>query len=167
MSSKQGENRLWIVTVHDSTPEGYLSFDLRDILLCLGNRVQDHVWLVTELDATGAGVQSLCDAVEAARGRGIPLSSADLLSAADLIEQTIDATIIGLPMKRYSGSELESIASAYLLDSPAVMWIRAIDSSFFEVMTKDESVVHSLRSRFRDVRDEDITRYLPGSTLKT
>ena len=37
--------------------------------------------------------------------------------------------------------------------------IEAVDSAFFDVMTKDQKQVRALKSRFKDVRDEDPERY--------
>jgi len=101
----------WVITIHDLAPQGYLSFDLKDVLLCFGPTIRDYVWAITELDFTGAEAQSLCAALENPSDTGfVALSTDELLAASQRFKQTIDATLIGAPQRPYSSDELKRIS---------------------------------------------------------
>jgi hypothetical protein len=151
---------VWVVSIHDAATQGYLSVDVKDILGCLGSSIEDYSWVITELDCTGEEAQSLCDAVESRRGRGLVLSADELLAAAQKFKQTIDAKILGIPKRAYSQQELDLISDLWSFpQTQAQLAILAVDSSFFEVFTKDYNQVRLLRKCFKDVREEDSQNY--------
>jgi len=41
------------VEIHDKDPRGFLSFDLKEILHCLGEDATERVWRCTDLEARG------------------------------------------------------------------------------------------------------------------
>ena len=168
MKSNNSPNRgIWVVSVHDMRPGGDgLSFDTRDVLLCLGSEIHNYVWALMDLDCTGEEAQAFCDAVQASRRskHALVVSRDELIAAFNKIEQTIDATIIGIPQRVYTPKVLEAISDLSLFpQSPAELIIRAVDSSFFEVITKNHDHVDALKKCFKDVRDEDPSNYFAAS----
>jgi hypothetical protein len=167
MSFNHLENAtVWVVSIHDMAPQGYLSFDVKDILHCLGPGIHDYSWVITELDCTGKEAQPLCDAVERSRGQGLMISADELLPASHKFFQTIDATLIGVPKKVYNSQELKGTCDiGSFPEAPAQVVIRAVDSSYFEVITKNYNHVQLVKKCFQDVRDEDIQEYFstPGN----
>jgi hypothetical protein len=158
---------VWIVSIHDRDPQGRLAFDLREVLAALGPSVEHLMWAVTAWDAIGEGDQSLDTELQEARERDLKaiwLSGKVLLSVAERITQTIDATLIAAPMDVLGASSTEELNAvldvAHLPETRAQLVIEAVDSAFFEVMTKHRKQVRALKSRFKDVRDGDPERYL-------
>ena len=153
---------IWCVSVHDTHPRGYLEFDLKDVLAALGPRVTEHWWLMTDLDCTGEAAQPLRRAVEATQGKGLVLSGSELVAASQDIFQTIDGTVFALPPSLTATGEAAArkISRADVLYETAPLVIVAVDSSYFDVLTRDEHDVQRLRARFRDVREQDASYYL-------
>jgi hypothetical protein len=159
---------VWIVTVHDLAPQGYLAFDLRDILCCLGPVLYSYSWLITELDCTGAETEPFAQAVARNREQGLVLSAEEFWSAAQKIQQTIDATAIGIPKKAYSSQELNGLRDIWRFpETQAQLVIRAVDSSYFEIMTKDYHTVHLMKQCFKDVQDEEANKYFLTPAAET
>ena len=156
---------LWILSIHDQSPDGFLSFDLKDILLCLGPSIRDYSWLITELDCVGEDTEGICETVEKNKKKGLNISAEGLIEVSQRIRQTIDATIIGTRTKE----DLESLRNGFRdlehfpQDRTEVI-IRAIDSSFFEVITKNPEHVHRLEECFKNIREENPKNYFPLNT---
>ncbi len=157
-----GAGPVWCVSIHDAHPRGYLDFDLRDVLAALGPKVTDHWWLMTDLDCIGEAAQPLLRAVEATRGSGVVLSGDELVAAARRIFQTIDATVFAVPpaLAAAGDASTRGLTSADVDYDNAPLAIVAVDSTSFDVLTRDERDVRRLRARFRDVRDEDASHCL-------
>jgi hypothetical protein len=119
------------VEVHDKDSQGCLAFDLREILLCLGDDATDRVWHCENLWVTGEAFQEF-EFVEKA---ATEIEGSRLLSLAERTAQVIDGDFLG----RRRGEKGVSIR------------IRAVDSSFWEVIG-DEACLDKLRAGFRDVR---------------
>ncbi len=151
----------WIVSVHDVTPYGYLAFDVAEMLDALGPSVDDYIWEVTNLDCTGGEMASLCGAVEDAKGRGgVRLSTFELRQAARDFGQTVDGTFIAIPRGQYSDEDLRAMLDlARFPETQAQVVVQAVDSTMFEVLTKDYDHVRLLKEKFIDVRDEEPVRY--------
>jgi hypothetical protein len=154
---------IWVVSIHDREPQGLqLSFDTKEVLNCLGSSIWDYVWVITVLDCTGEESRSMCDAIEKGRSRGevLVLSWDELSAACQKFEQTVEATIIGIPQKKFNAEELEDIKnlSCFPRDS-AELIIRVVDSSFFEVITKNYEQVQALKKCFQDVHAEEPANY--------
>jgi hypothetical protein len=128
------------VTIHDAmTRSGvqFLAFDLRDILGLARERVSASTWVCDHVECFGPA----SSAVHAVSDSESEVEGGKLLELADGIEQTIEGTF-----------------SAYLRAGTPWCVIRAIDSSFFVVITEDAGLLGAIRRRFSDVRDspEDV-----------
>lgn len=129
-----------ILEIHDKHPDGNLGFDLRDILAALQPRAENAEWEIHHADdetfeATGVGASTL----EALAGSGKRISGRSLVSLADGIHQII-------------WGEFRSF------DHSATMpWVtvRAIDSSWYEVETADDTAAVLIRRKFKDVQLAD------------
>jgi hypothetical protein len=166
-STNSASSSFWVVTIHDMRPQGHqLSFDTKEVLVCLGPGIHSYLWAITDLDCTGEEAQPFCDAVEKGRrsGQALLISWDELFAACQKFGQTVEATIIGSPQKAYTTKVLDVVSDLSLFPkSGAELIIRAIDSSFFEVITKRYAHVESLKKCFRDVREEDPTNYFATS----
>lgn len=122
------------VTISDTDSRGFLSFDLRDILRLLGSRGLASMWHVRGVECIGG---EAADALHRVSDSGELLDGSRLESLARDITQVIDG--------EFSGR---------LPDSQDV-WIviRAVDSSAFDVLTDDESILHALIGHFARVDD--------------
>ncbi len=160
MMTSKNQAGVWILSIHDMAPQGFLAFDLKEVLVCLGSAVQDYVWLITELDCLGEGAQRLCEQVSRASGVGVVWTGLELLAASAMFSQTINATLIGVPKETNASENLSDLGHVELFpESRAEVIIRAVDSSFFEVMTKNPDHVQALQARFKDVRVEETEKY--------
>ena len=138
--------RMITVRVRDKTSD-VLSFDLIDVLLSLGRAATNAFWEASgvawkmsgvgskeeSLDATGTGA----DELEALATSGERISGTALLQIARDVRQVIWGEF------RSYGSDVS--------EKPITI-IRAIDSTFFEVATKDEAIMRRIRAAFADVR---------------
>jgi hypothetical protein len=148
-----------ILSIHDRR-DACLAFDLKDVLRALGRHLEQWIWCITELDCIGSRTEAVTQQVKAARGRGVWMHSAEMMKLAGDMDQTIDGEIIAFPkdIDRHSIEARELNVSAFP-GSRAELAIRAVDSSFFEVYTKDPEIAHLLRRQFKDIHSEDPTRY--------
>jgi hypothetical protein len=144
-----------IVSIHDSHPRGFLSFDLLQILEAITAQVRQYSWIVTDAEVvTHAG----CTGELLPIGR--VLSFAELVHHARHVRQTIEGEVLGWPAASLIAPNLELISR--ILEFPrsqARVAIRAVDSCFFEVITKDPPIIDLIRQRFRDVRVQDPRNY--------
>jgi hypothetical protein len=117
--------------LRDTDSRGFLNFDLRDILACLGSDAVERTWTCQDVDCTGEGADQFFE-VEY-RGQAIPGSR--LVDLSRRVLQIIDGTFYG----RSPGEDVPSIV------------IRSVDSTFWEVFGSDESL-RKIESGFTDVR---------------
>jgi hypothetical protein len=139
------EKAMTTLTIHD-LKEHALAFDLRDLLRLLAPRSLQATWVITTVksldrkhewfDATGDGGEQL----ERLARENTRLSGSELLTIADRTRQVIWG---------------EFIASFPV--NPEENWVivRALDSSFYEITTRDEAVLETISSTFEDVRHAD------------
>jgi len=142
------ESRVWAVSIHDMHPSGFLSFDLGSIIECLEDR-NDFLWIPVAFECEGEEVPSL-----------VPQDTTQFLAALGRSDQTIDATVIGV--ERHSLSAIDLGAATDLLQFPtsaAQLAILAVDSSYFDVLTKNPCHIEQVARRFTDVRIEDPANY--------
>ncbi len=86
----------------------------------------------------------------------------ELLAALERSGQTIDATIMGSPVQCVTADNLQAVSDIFKFRTgPAQLVIFAVDSSYFDVLTKNPSHVEQLSKRFADVRLEDPERFEP------
>jgi hypothetical protein len=110
---------------------GGLNFDLAQILLAMGDRATNSSWRLSDVDCFGAAYPEVASAVSSAT----LLNGDVLLGIARRVVQVIDGEFVGTdPGAR----------------DP---WIRvfAVDSTWWEVWTDDETVRTLLRRRFKSV----------------
>jgi hypothetical protein len=134
------DSQLLVATIHDMEPRGFLAFDLIDILNCFGSTIHGYEWTVTGLDCTGTEAQLLCDQLEKAGELGAHLTTEELQTAARNFGQTIEGTFVGVPAQGIKDQVV----------------IRAVDSSYFEVTTRDPQKLAALQTCFKDVRRRDL-----------
>lgn len=155
MSERSNNHQpVWVVTIRDLSPEGTLGFDIKDIILSLLPGVQSFTWLVLEDDLWVVP-------------EDLPIPTNQLLGTHQLralfenVLQTIDGTVVGGLAPEFGiatcpgPGDLEAF-----IDSTAQVMIRGVDSSFFEVMTKNPEHIRALKRTFLAVREEDLSSYL-------
>ncbi|PWR22052.1 hypothetical protein DKG75_08725 [Zavarzinia compransoris] len=123
--------------------ERVLALDLRDLLHLFAPRSLDATWTVTTVkssepgrewfEATGEGGEQL----EILAQRNAAISGADLTALAENTRQVIWGEFVG---------------SAPTQSNKAWVIIRAIDSTFYEIDTDDETVLSKIRWTYKDVR---------------
>lgn len=123
-----------------------LAIDLHHLLDLLAPRCLDATWLVSTVktslpgpkwfEATGEGGKQLEQLAQAHS----TLSGRDLAALAKTTRQVIWGEFVGS-----------------LPEAPSHPWvtIRAVDSTFYEVTTFDDLVLHKIRSSFNDVQPAD------------
>ncbi|MEQ9490537.1 MAG: hypothetical protein RIM72_16250 [Alphaproteobacteria bacterium] len=122
------------VEIRDKDPRGFLSFDLEQILECLGDAALRRVWRCTHLECSGEGA----DALELASEAIDPVDGERLLQLARSVLQVIDGEFAG-----YLPGQLH-----------VSLRISAIDSSLWEVFG-DDVTLNRIRAAFKDVRPID------------
>jgi hypothetical protein len=125
---------------------GVLSFDLRDFLDLLAPRSHHANWRISPVksqqlnrswfEATGENSETL----EALAQTGAQLPGPEMATLMQKIQQVI------------WGEFTASFPAA-----PGDTWvtIRAIDSSFYEIASSDETVLDKIRAAFNDIRPAD------------
>jgi len=147
MTCKTNNWGVWILSVHDKTPEGHLAFDLLDIIKCLTSTIESYRWVAFDLDFLG----------DMFFAEGECLSTSELIDRSTKVEQVIDDTFLAYSHTPIAGSVRSDWS--HFPGSSAVLAVVAIDSSFFDVYTKNVDHMRLLKSRFADVREEDPDRY--------
>lgn len=120
-----------------------LALDLRDLLRLLALRSLEACWVVSTVksskpghewfEATGEGGERL-EGLAQEDGR---LSGSDLAALAGNTRQVIWGEFVGLASTQS--------------DKPWVI-IRAVDSTFYEIVSDDEAVLRKISSTYKDVR---------------
>ena len=116
--------------LRDADSRGFLSFDLRDILACLGRDAIERMWTWQDVDCTGEGVDEFFEAVY--QRQAIPGSRLIELSRRVLISD-------GIFYGRHPGE-----------DAPSIV-IKSVNSTLWEVFGSDESL-RKIESGFTNVR---------------
>jgi hypothetical protein len=132
--SAVAEVRMEAVTIHDTRQFGgmsVLAYDLADLLALAGPDALASSWSCKMGECFGPGAKDLYEAAEVGLVSGVRLAE-----LAANVTQTID------------GSFEATLPGA---DRPWLV-LRAIDSSYFVVVTRSEMLLAELRRRFRDVR---------------
>jgi hypothetical protein len=153
---------VWAVEIHDLDERNVVAFDLPELLDTLRDRVSALDWIVADYDpvtedATVADfAKRVYDAQSAAPRSGVRISSRELHALAEKSLQTIDGQFIGVPADATTPSH-ELVDLRTFKDSEAALVIKAVDSSFWVVITKDDRDIGAIRERFGDVREADRT----------
>lgn len=121
------------VTIHDSTPNGVLSFDLADLLRIAGPSALASIWRCRGVEAIGPDASRL----HAASDDGRSLSGEALIDIAAGVTQVIDGDFV----------------AEHSNDGPPWLVIRAVDSTLYIVITNDHALIARIRTEFGDVRN--------------
>ena len=149
-------NVLVIRDMRDVVVEGRthrtLNFDLRDVLDALRTEVDALNWCITDLDCHGGDAESFCRRVDEAPAPGLWLSSSALRSLAANVDQVVDGTFLGFPKEtRPESIAPDDFEANAFPQSKSRLVIRAVDSSCFEIFTKNAHIAQLLSKRFSDV----------------
>src|SRR5262249_21888100 len=114
---------------------------------CLAHNIESYEWIAFDVDFVGGSFVA----------EGELLTTRTLLERSRNVEQTIDGKFLAY-------HERPIVAKArwdysHFPDSNAVLAVVAVDSSYFEVYTKNAENVRLLKGRFSDVTDEDPNQY--------
>lgn len=132
--------------IYDLLPQSVLSFDLRDLIRLLAPRSLRATWTVSTVKSSEPGLEwfeatgEASEQLEAMAQKDTRIRGADLSALAKKTRQVIWGEFVGsLPEK------------------PDEEWItiRAVDSTFYEITTLDETVLNLIKSSFKDVRPAD------------
>jgi len=126
------------IRIKDMGANRVLAFDLRDILRLLGEDAITSTWTASCVECTGPNSEQLHESSD----RGEKIEGARLFAITEGIGQVIDGDFSG---------DLDG-------DTPWIT-IRAVDSSFFEVITDRSAVIETLRARFK------VTEEIPREDL--
>jgi hypothetical protein len=114
----------------------FLAVDLVDILHLCDSQVQASNWHVSDVECIGEGA----DELRAISDSGRPLGGEELLRLAGSVSQVIDGDFQGF---------LNAAPRPWLI-------VRAVDSTFYVVITNDAVVLSKIRTRFKDVRESSV-----------
>jgi formylmethanofuran dehydrogenase subunit E len=147
--SGESMRKMWIVSIHDRHPAGYLAFDVIDIIDAILPKVSSYYWIALDVDWIGGSIRE-----------GETMTTFELKLCLANVVQIIDGIFLGyntLCPELDRGKAAKDYA--HFPDSDADIAIVAVDGSFFEVYTKDAEIIRLLRDRFVDVREEDVSNY--------
>ena len=119
------------VEIHDMNPRGILSFDLKDLFVCIAEDGLHRTWTCHDVECTGEATEDLERLAE----------TREIVSGQTLLElsQRTNQVIWGEFCGRRPGELEDSLV------------IKAIDSALWEVFGDDECL-DKIRSGFSDVR---------------
>jgi hypothetical protein len=115
---------------------GGLAFDLPEVLGALGEKAHSWVWRGRDIQYVSRDERDVAVIQELAAGRA--LAGADLIAGLEQLLQIIDG-------------EFEATEPGEQV--PAVV-IRAVDSSWWEVLSDDAAVLAAIRQRFGVVEED-------------
>jgi hypothetical protein len=113
-----------------------LSFDLCDLLALIGRPARDSLWCCRSVECTGKSASEL----DAIADQGLIVSGRTFTHIALLLDQTIEGEFVALR------------------EDEAWLVIRAVDSSWFEVWSRETALLEEIRSHFRCVEKLDMGR---------
>jgi hypothetical protein len=162
MTDDAAAPQIWAVEICDLDEHRVLAFDLPELLDALGARAADLDWIVTDYEPVteDGDVETFADRVyEAQTGSprtGVRLTSQKLRSIADRTRQTINGQFIGISSDTASPTH-KLVDLRTFPTSNAALVIKAVDSSFWIVITKAADDIAAVHRRFTDVRESDRT----------
>jgi hypothetical protein len=150
------------VEIHDLDDRNVLAFDLPELLDALGARASTLDWVVADYDPVteDSEVQAFADSVYDAQTEsprsGVRVTSAQLRAVSEKALQTVDGQFIGVPSDTES-SIADIVDLRRFPTTDATLLLKAVDSSFWIVISKSSDDIAAIRQRFRDVREADRT----------
>lgn len=119
-----------------------LNFDVLDLLICLKEQIKEIVWFVKYLDYDGPDIPD-----------GKLLTYQELVDCFGLCSQTIDGSLLGFRSQDISRENARSVFDRFdflkFSRSDCQVVIRAVDSSFFEVYSKQVGIPDLLEAFFQ------------------
>ena len=113
---------------------GGLNFDLAEILAAIGPRSVTSEWILRDLNYVSRDDREIpVFQVE----DGSRISGEELRSSLPNLLQVIDGEFIGVEVS-----------------SPPWIVVRAVDSSWWEVLSEDAEILKAVRSRFKNVNEQ-------------
>lgn len=151
------------VEIHDLDERNVLAFDLVELLDALGPSTSELDWIVTDyhpVTEEDEEIEAFADAVyDAQTGNprsGVRVTGRELRELGGRSLQTIDGQFIGIP--RDSDRDPAQVVDLRTFPtSDARLVIKAVDSSFWIVITKSDKDISAIRECFKDVREADRT----------
>jgi hypothetical protein len=130
------------ITIADFDERGVLTVGLYDILVSLGPRAASSSWLLSNVEALGAGADALLEQMADVQD---PVPGDVLLGIAERVNQVIDGKFVAFDAQ---GGD---------------PWITvyAVDSSAFDVVTDDLAVLNGVRSQFPTATDIPDAKHRP------
>jgi hypothetical protein len=125
----------------ESLKAGALTFDLVDVLHALGPKVVSSRWRCSNLWYVSANERDI-EVLERASAQGELVGGDDLLHAAARLSQTIDGQFEGV-----------------IGEGDPWVIVRAVDSSWWEVSSDDQSVLDAVRARFQSTEEVSSDRH--------
>lgn len=156
------DSAVWAVEIHDLDERNVLAFDLVELFDALAPRAAALDWIVTDYDPVTdeADVEAFADTVFEAQTRsprsGVRITGTELRALGDRARQTIDGQFIGIPPKSRSAIH-ELVDLRAFPSSDAELVLKAVDSSFWIVITKSAEDTAAIRRHFQDVREANRT----------
>jgi hypothetical protein len=151
---RTSEIGVWVVSIRDSQ-EGRLSFDTGDVVRALGQNAASLTWVVNIWEWLVDEGVTPDDGPE-----GAILTTDQLLQLCSRIRQTQDGEFVG-----FLPNDIESEFNAGRPDLrnfpmlKARIGILAFDCSFFAVWTRDYKDIEAIKTKFREVVDEDVAAW--------
>lgn len=136
-------NRLRVLTIRDAF-DGFLTFDLRDIVDAIAKWGADLTWVLREVSGFGPGFEPHRSGTSEALPELI-LTWVDLVEFSHRVGQVYDGMFLGM-------RDPECLAG---VDDPACPWkyaeisVEAVDSTYWRVYARDSAIFAALRDRFR------------------
>jgi hypothetical protein len=136
--------------LEDSDDRGFLTVGLKDLLNVVRGEGPDLVWVLQYLQVSGDlgngwTVQKFEKATRQAPF-GLRLTWAELVHFAQRLTQVQDGIVIGL-----AHNSAPPAINGNPTDGDAWVIFEAVDSSYWEVRSRDEEVLNRIRSSFRKV----------------
>ena len=117
--------------MRDADSRGFLTFDLRDVLACLGSDAIERTWRCEGVDCSGEGSDEMFDV----EYRRLNVPGRKLIDLSHRILRIIDGTFYG----RRPGENVPSIV------------VRSVDGTSWQVFANDKCL-RKIESGFTDVR---------------
>lgn len=122
------------ISIADLDERQVLKIDLRDILRVVGKAAQESTWSLIDIEALG---EAEARELHRLSDEGLSVDGTTLARLASRVSQVIDGELRAF--RRGS-------ATPWLI-------IRAVDSSAYDVLTDDDSLLARLREKFTNVDD--------------
>jgi hypothetical protein len=136
-----GEGRWWFCQTCDSRVALYANqdLDLHSMIIALGDRALNSIWVGSDVDCYGANAEELC----ALTDRKQPIAGNDLLRITAGVYQTIEGD--------FKAFDKGSTSHWF--------YMRAWDGGGFYIETNDHKIKEHLQSQFQDVEDVEEAKY--------